>query len=308
MRIVFAGTPRAAVPTLRTLAAGPHEIVLVVTRPDAPIGRKHVLTTTPVAQAASELGLDVLKTARLDDAATERILSANPELGVVVAYGGLVREPLLSSPAHGWINLHFSLLPRWRGAAPVQRALIAGDERTGAAVFQLVADLDAGDVYDTLERPIGADETAADLLDSLAVDGAGLLARVVDSIAAGTALATPQRGVPTTAPKLVLDDARLDPAQDAGILYARLRGVSPEPGAFLTVDGTRVKVLAATRSAAAPLPPGALVLKGRHAYLGTATAPLELLTVQPAGKRAMPAADWLRGLPAGSTAASGATS
>ncbi|GAB3797766.1 methionyl-tRNA formyltransferase [Humibacter antri] len=297
MRIVFAGTPTAAVPTLRMLAAGAHEVAMVVTRPDAPLGRKRVLTPSPVAGVADGLGLPVLKTARLDDEATESILHTGAELGVVVAYGGLVREPLLSAPLHGWINLHFSLLPRWRGAAPVQRALIAGDERTGAAVFRLVPELDAGDVYDTLERPIGADETAGDLLKSLAIDGAELVARVVDEIAHGTAIASPQTGESTLAPKLTIDDARIDLARDACEVYARLRGVTPEPGAFFTVDGTRVKVLAATRSASEPLPPGALRVLGGRAHVGTGTAPLELVTVQPAGKRAMAAADWLRGLP-----------
>lgn len=297
MRIVFAGTPNAAVPTLRSLAASAHEVVTVVTRPDAPLGRKRVLTPSPVAQAAEELGLPVLKTARLDADATASILAARPDLGVVVAFGGLVREPLLSAPPHGWVNLHFSLLPAWRGAAPVQRALIAGDERTGAAVFRLVAELDAGDVYDTLERQIGTDETAGDLLESLAVDGASLVGKVVDAIADGTAVAVPQQGTPTLAPKLTLDDARLDLTEDAGTVYARLRGVTPEPGAFFTVGGARVKVLAAARSAAEALPPGGLRLSGAHAYLGTGTSPLELLTVQPAGKRAMAGADWLRGLP-----------
>ncbi|GAB3607901.1 methionyl-tRNA formyltransferase [Humibacter ginsengiterrae] len=297
MRIVFAGTPSAAVPTLQMLAGGPHDVALVVTRPDAPLGRKRVLTPSPVARAAGALGLPALKTARLDDEATERILQTGAELGVVVAYGGLVREPLLSAPAHGWINLHFSLLPRWRGAAPVQRALIAGDETIGAAVFRLVPELDAGDVYDALERPIGADETAGDLLESIAVDGAGLVARVVDGIADGAAAATPQVGETTLAPKLTLDDARLDLTRDAREVYARLRGVTPEPGAFFTIGGTRVKVLAAARSASEPLPAGTLRLHGSRAYLGTGTSPLELLTVQPAGKRAMAAADWLRGLP-----------
>ncbi|NNC10576.1 methionyl-tRNA formyltransferase [Planctomonas sp. JC2975] len=296
MRIVFAGTPTAAVPTLRALAGGDHEIVCVVTRPDAPLGRKRVLTPSPVAQAATELGLPVLKAARLDAEATDGILRTHPELGVVVAYGGLVREPLLSAPDNGWINLHFSLLPRWRGAAPVQRALIAGDERTGAAVFRLVPELDAGDVFDAVERPVGADETAGELLDSLAVAGSELVLRVVDAIANGTAVATPQEGEPTLAPKLTLGDGRLDVQRDARAVYSRIRGVTPEPGAFVNVGGTRVKVLAAARSGAQQLQPGELLLQGSRAYLGTASAPLELVTVQPAGKRAMAGADWLRGL------------
>jgi methionyl-tRNA formyltransferase len=299
MRIVFAGTPNAAVPTLHALAAGKHDVVAVVTRPDAPLGRKRVLTPSPVAQAAEQLGLPVLKTARLDEDATETILAARPDLGVIVAYGALVREPLLSAPTHGWVNLHFSLLPAWRGAAPVQRAVIAGDELTGAAVFRLVPELDAGDVYDRFERAIGPDDTAGELLDALAVDGAALVARVVDAISDGTAVAVPQQGTPTLAPKLGIEDARLDLTQDARAVYARLRGVTPEPGAFITVDGARVKVLAAARSAAEPLAPGALRLSGAHAYLGTATSPLELISVQPAGKRPMAAADWLRGMPAG---------
>lgn len=302
MRIVFAGTPQPAVPTLRALAGGRHEIVAVVTRPDAPLGRRRILTPSPVAEAAAELGLPVLKTARLDADVTERILDLRPDLGVVVAYGGLVREPLLSSPRHGWVNLHFSLLPRWRGAAPVQRALIAGDEMTGAAVFRLVPELDAGDVYDVIEREIGADETAGELLESLAVDGADLVERVVDGIEAGTAVAQRQVGEPTMAPKLTIDDAKLDLARDASSVYARVRGVTPEPGAFFVVGENRVKVLEASRSDAAAMAPGALALNGAHALVGTATAPLELVTVQPAGKRPMPGADWLRGLPAGSHA------
>ena len=299
MRIVFAGTPEPAVPTLRTLAGGRHEIVAVVTRPDAQLGRRRVLTASPVARSAAELGLPVVKTARLDADVTERILELEPDLGVVVAYGALVREPLLSAPQHGWINLHFSLLPRWRGAAPVQRAVMAGDRVTGAAVFDLVPQLDAGDVYDSFEREIGADETSGDLLESLAVDGAELVRRVVDDIAAGTALAKPQVGSATLAPKLTIDDARLDLSDDAFSVYARLRGVTPEPGAFFVVGENRVKVLAASRSGAAPLAPGELVLNGSRALIGTGTAPLELVTVQPAGKRAMSGADWMRGLASG---------
>ncbi len=193
MRLVFAGTPAVAVPSLRALAAGPHEITAVITRSDAPLGRKRVLTPSPIAQVAEELGIPVLKADRLDAEVTARIAELEPDLGVIVAYGGLVREPLLSTPAHGWINLHFSLLPRWRGAAPVQRALMAGDAVTGASVFQLVAALDAGDVFAEERYEVPAGATSATVLDDLAEIGAPLLAGVVDGIADGSAVATRSR-------------------------------------------------------------------------------------------------------------------
>lgn len=298
MRIVFAGTPEAAVPSLRRLAASAHEIAAVVTRGDAPLGRKRVLTPSPIAQAAAELGLPTIKADRLATEATQRIAALKPDLGVIVAYGGLVREPLLSTPVHGWINLHFSLLPRWRGAAPVQRALMAGDAETGAAVFQLVAELDAGDVFEEIRHLIGPGETAGDLLGALADDGADLLARVVDGIADGTARAVPQAGEITLAPKLTLDDGllRWDDPRDA--VLSRLRGVTPEPGAHTTIDGARLKVLAAgPASIDAPrLAPGALAVHDKAVLAGTATDPVELVTVQPAGKGAMAAEDWWRGL------------
>ncbi|MCI9858037.1 methionyl-tRNA formyltransferase [Microbacterium proteolyticum] len=296
MRLVFAGTPAVAVPSLRALAAGPHEIAAVVTRSDAPLGRKRVLTPSPVAQAARDLGIPIIKADRLDADATARITALQPDLGVIVAYGGLVREPLLSAPAHGWINLHFSLLPRWRGAAPVQRALIAGDTVTGASVFQLVAALDAGDVFaeERYEVPPGA--TTADVLDALADIGSPVLARVVDGIADGTAVATAQRGEPTLAPKLTLDDGALDFTQDAETLLHRIAGVTPEPGAHTTLDGARFKVLRAAPSEAPPLTPGRVAASGKDVIVGTGTAPLRLETVQPAGKGAMAAGDWFRGL------------
>jgi methionyl-tRNA formyltransferase len=296
MRLVFAGTPAVAVPSLRALAAGPHEIAAVVTRSDAPLGRKRVLTPSPVAQAAGDLGIPIIKADRLDADATARITALEPDLGVIVAYGGLVREPLLSAPAHGWINLHFSLLPRWRGAAPVQRALIAGDTVTGASVFQLVAALDAGDVFaeERYEVPPGA--TTADVLDALADIGSPVLARVVDGIADGTAVATAQRGEPTLAPKLTFDDGVLDFTQDAETLLHRIAGVTPEPGAHTTLDGARFKVLRAARAEAPPLTPGRVAASGKDVIVGTGTAPLRLETVQPAGKGAMAAGDWFRGL------------
>ncbi|GAA2064657.1 methionyl-tRNA formyltransferase [Leifsonia soli] len=308
MRIVFAGTPAVAIPSLEAVAAR-HEVVAVVTREDAPLGRKRVLTPSPVAEAAERLGLPVVKANRLGEDVTARIAALRPDLGVVVAYGGLVREPLLSLPRLGWVNLHFSLLPRWRGAAPVQRAVIAGDTETGAAVFHLVPELDAGDVYAELRRPIGQDETAGELLGALADEGATLLADTVDALSAGTAAATPQTGEVTLAPKLALDDARLDLTEPAERVYARLRGVTPEPGAFVLLEGERFKVLAARRTDdEEPLPPGAVELRGKRVLAGTGTAPLELVTVQPAGRRAMPAADWMRGIASSAATASTAGS
>lgn len=305
LRLVFAGTPAAAVPSLRALHAAGHDIAAVITRPDAPQGRKRVLTPSPVADAATELGLPVIKAARLDAEATEAITALGAELAVVVAYGGLVREPLLSAPAHGWINLHFSLLPRWRGAAPVQHALIAGDETLGTAVFRLVAELDAGDVYAQEEYRPGDDETAGDVLEALAERGAQQLANVVSAIAAGTAEAEPQSGEVTLAPKLSLADGVLDWNSAAATVLARFRGVTPEPGAHTTLDGARLKVLGASAAPADAerLAPGALAAGRGQAQggvlAGTATEPVLLTRVQPAGKAAMAAADWFRGLRGG---------
>ncbi len=297
LRLVVAGSPAAAVPTLQSLAASEHEIVRVITRPPAPLGRKRVLTPTPVAQAAEALGLPVLEAVRLRELEPE-LLPLEVDLGVIVAYGGLVREPLLSWPRLGWINLHFSLLPRWRGAAPVQHAIIAGDEVTGATVFQLAPGLDEGDWFAQEAEPIGAHRTAGALLDALSVSGAALTTRVVDELAAGTAVAHPQVGEPTFAPKLQREDARIRWGESVDAVHARVRGVTPEPGAFTsTRDGLVVKVLEATPARdARMLPPGAVAVESGHVLVGTATAPLELLRVQPAGRSAMLAADWARGL------------
>ena len=301
MRLVFAGTPDAAVPSLRLLAASDHEIAAVVTRRDAPVGRRRVITPSPVGVLAAELGIETIKTDRLDTDATERIAALAPDLGVIVAYGGLVREPLLSTPARGWINLHFSLLPRWRGAAPVQRALIAGDAETGASVFQLVAALDAGDVFAESRYAVPASATAGDVLAALAEEGAQLLGGVVDAIAAVTAIAVAQSGEPTLAAKLEDDDGRIRWAETSDAVLARIRGVTPEPGAHTTVAGARLKVLSAAPAPAdAPaLDPGELAVHGRALLVGTGSAPVMLVRVQPAGKGAMAAVDWWRGRRAG---------
>ena len=295
MRLVFAGTPDAAVPTLRRLATE-HDIVAVITRPDAPLGRKRVLTPSPVARTADELGLPVIKAARLDDEVTARVAALDADLGVIVAYGGLVREPLLSTPTAGWINLHFSLLPQWRGAAPVQRALIAGDETLGASVFQLVPALDAGDLFAVREFSVPDDATADTALSILAVEGAALTSEVVSTIADGTAVPVVQQGEPTHAAKLTLDDGLLDWSQPASAVYARFRGVTPEPGAHTTVDGQRLKILEAHLAPDdEPLAPGAISGTRTAVLIGTASTPLTVTRVQPAGKGAMAAADWWRG-------------
>jgi len=305
LRIVFAGSPAAAVPSLEALAASEHAVELVITRPDTPQGRKGVLTPTPVAVAAEALGIPVLRTVRLAGEPTEAVQALAPDLGVIVAYGGLVREPLLSAPRLGWINLHFSLLPRWRGAAPVQHAILAGDEVTGAAVFRLVPELDAGDVLGEITEPIGHLQTAGGLLARLADSGARLLTRVVDALADGTATARPQTGEPTYAPKLELSDGAIDWTATADEVSRRIRAVTPEPGAHTTVDGVRLKVLeAAIARDAAPLAPGAIALVGKSVLVGTGSEPIQLLRVHPAGRNAMDAASWWRGRPAGEAVAS----
>lgn len=317
LRLVFAGTPAAAVPSLRALAASDHELAAVVTRPDAPLGRKRVLTPSPVARAAAELGLPLIRAARLDAEASASITALQPDLGVIVAYGALVREPLLSAPRLGWINLHFSLLPRWRGAAPVQHAILAGDEWTGASVFALVPELDAGAVFAESRRRIGEEETAGELLGSLAVSGASLLVSTVDELAAGRARATPQSGVATYAGKLVREDGRIRFDEGARAVSARIRGVTPEPGAFAEIGGATLKILRAripedtfgggpgdeprgggggVTASASGRHPGEVFWDGRRVLVGTASEPIELVTVQPAGKRPMDAADWWRGL------------
>jgi methionyl-tRNA formyltransferase len=296
VRIVFAGSPAAAVPSLRRLFSGPHEIVSVITREDSAQGRRGIRTPTPVAVVAEELGIPVVRANRLAGTTTEHVQSLSPDLGVIVAYGGLVREPLLGVPRLGWINLHFSLLPRHRGAAPVQRAIIAGDDVTGATVFQLVPELDAGDMYGYVSESIGERQTAGSLLDSLAESGSELLAQVVEALADGSARAQAQQGDVTLAPKLALSDGEIDFSRAAVDVSALIRGVTPEPGAFTTVDGARLKIIDAIIVRDTPIvEPGVLTLADKMVLIGTATDPIRLLTVHPAGRKAMDAASWWRG-------------
>ena len=309
MRLVFAGTPQAAVPALEALLASRHEVAAVVTRPDAAAGRGLHQVPSPVAERAAAAGIEVLKPARVrDEEFLSRLRAIAPDCCPVTAFGALLPQTALDIPKHGWVNLHFSLLPAWRGAAPVQHAILHGDELTGATTFQIVRELDAGPVYGVLTEPVGSRDTAGDLLGRLAVSGAGLLVATLDGIESGQLDARPQpaEGV-SLAPKITIEDARVRWDEPALAVDRRIRACTPGPGAWTMLGEARIKLwpLAAPPAQAAadarsdagpPLAPGELRVQRTSVLAGTATGPVELGDVQPPGKRRMPAADWARGL------------
>jgi methionyl-tRNA formyltransferase len=300
LRVLFAGTPSVAVPSLDKLTAAGFDIVAVLTREDAPVGRKKILTASPVAKRAAELSLPVIKTNRIDGPAIDAIAQAAPDVAAIVAYGGLVPERALTLPRHGWINLHFSLLPAWRGAAPVQHAVINGDDLTGASTFLLEKGLDTGPVYGTLTEAIRPEDTSGELLERLSLSGATLLAQTLSALEAGKAAAVPQTGEVTLAPKLALEDGHVDWTQPALAIRRRINGVTPEPGAWTTLAGQRFKLGPVTlRQDRKDLAPGQVLLSlggSASALVGTGSCAVQLNQVQPAGKKMMAAADWARGL------------
>ncbi|MET8596446.1 MULTISPECIES: methionyl-tRNA formyltransferase [Streptomyces] len=300
MKLVFAGTPEVAVPALDALlASGRHEVAAVVTRPDAPAGRGRRLVASPIAERAEEAGIEVLKPVRPKDPDfLERLREIAPDCCPVVAYGALLPRVALDIPAHGWVNLHFSLLPAWRGAAPVQHAIMAGDEITGASTFLIEEGLDSGPVYGTVTEEIRPTDTSGDLLTRLAFAGAGLLAATMDGIEDGTLKAVPQpaEGV-SLAPKVNVEDARVDWGTPALRVDRVVRGCTPAPGAWTTFRGERLKIVQAR-----PVPertdltPGQLSAGKNNVYVGTGSYAVELLWVQPQGKKPMRGADWARGV------------
>lgn len=297
MRVLFAGTPAVAVPSLDALVEAGFDVVAVLTRPDAPVGRKRVLTPSPVAARAAELGIPVIHAARVDAEATARISKVRPDVAAIVAYGGLVPPAALGVPRHGWVNLHFSLLPAWRGAAPVQRSVMAGDDVTGAVTFQLEEGLDTGPVFGTLTESVGPEDTAGELLERLSHSGAVLLAQTLAAIASGHASAVPQSGEVTLAPKLTLEDGHLNWRHPALAIGRQARGATPEPGAWTILDGQRVKLEPVRlRPDVEGLAPGAVAVNGRSVLVGTGSHAVELTRIQPAGKKMMNAADWARGI------------
>lgn len=298
MRVVFAGTPAVAVPSLEALIGSAHEVVAVLTRPDARAGRGRSLVASPVKQRALEEGIPVLTPESLrDDEVVAALADLAPDCCPVVAYGNLVPRAALTVPTYGWVNLHFSLLPAWRGAAPVQRAVMAGDEITGATTFLLEEGLDTGPVLGRMTTTIGAAETSGDLLDRLAVTGSGLLVETLDAIEAGTIAAVAQRedGV-SHAAKLTPDDARVDWARPAFAIDRQVRGCTPEPGAWTTFRGERLGLGPVTLAERPDLGPGDVEAGKRDVWVGTATQAVRLSTVRPQGKREMAAADWARGV------------
>lgn len=297
MRIVFAGTPAVAVVALDALISSRHDVRAVVTRPDAPTGRGRSRQPSPVAARAAELGLETLKPVKpSDDDFVDRLTALAPDCCPVVAYGALLPQRVLDVPAHGWVNLHFSVLPRWRGAAPVQHAILAGDQTTGATTFSIVRALDAGPVFASLTEPIGAEDTAGDLLDRLARRGAELLVSTLDGIEAGTLTARPQPadGV-TLAPKITVEDAGIDWTRPAVELDRLIRACAPAPGAWTTFRGERFKINSAVVEEG-ELPPGAVQVGKQAVRVGTGAGLLRLGRVKAQGKKPMPAADWARGV------------
>ena len=307
MRCLFAGTPAVALPALHALLQSRHEVIGVITRPDAPAGRGRRMTASPVAAYAQDVGLPVFTPGRLAaDEVVAQIVALAPDVCPVVAYGGLVPASLLAVPTHGWINLHFSLLPAFRGAAPVPWAIRSGERTTGASVFRIEEGLDTGPVFGRVTTVIGDRDTSGDLLDRLANLGAPLLVRTIDALEGGTAIAVAQStsGV-SLAPRLTAADARIDWGTTAETVDRLIRAMSPAPGAWSILvgagpeDARRITLGPVTLLPGFALEPGIVEQVDGTVRVGTSGSAVVLGDVRPAGRRSMPATDWLRGRPAG---------
>lgn len=298
MRLVFAGTPETAIPSLEAILESEHELLAVITRPDAPSGRGKRMHPSPIAERALAAGIEVLRPERVTDAGfVNRLSELSPDCCPVVAYGALIPQRVIDIPGYGWVNLHFSLLPAWRGAAPVQHAIMHGDQQTGASTFALVPQMDAGPIYTTLTEEIGDTDTAGDVLHRLATTGAGLLVDTLDRIAAGALEPTPQpdTGI-SMAPKISTADAEIDWTQPAGRIDRQIRACQPDPGAWSTFRGEHFKIDSATVQDQSDLRPGELEATKKSLRAGAGSGCLRLHQVQPPGKKPMSAPDWARGV------------
>lgn len=296
MRLVFAGTPEPAAVALERLLASEHEVVAVLTRPDARKGRGRTLHPSPVKAVAVEHGIEVLTPEKLDDDTAARLRDIAPDAIPVVAYGNLIPAGMLDIPTHGWVNLHFSLLPQWRGAAPVQAAIREGDATTGATTFRINEGLDTGDILDTLTDTISDDDTAGVLLERLAYSGADLLVRTMDGLESGTLTPKAQPEEGTYAPKILTADARVDWAADSTVIDRAIRAHTPAPGAWTMRGEERFKLGSVTSVDSTELAPGQVAFGKNEVRVGTGTRDVVLSTIQAPGKKMMNAADWARGL------------
>ena len=289
--VVFAGSPQVAVPYLDALVNAGIEIRAVITREDAPVGRKKIVTPTPVALRAEQFGIPVIKANSLKD-----VRVPDSEVGIVVAYGGLVPQRLLDQPAHGWLNVHFSRLPQWRGAAPVQRAVMAGEDTIGLSIFRLVASLDAGPVAHISEYPVDSDSTASEILEDIARSSADLLVSVANSVADGSAVFVEQVGEPSYAHKLDRNDGRVDWTRSSRDIHAQVRGVTDEPGAFTSLAEAPFGIVRCSVGPELVGAPGAVTVHDGQVLVHCGAGSLVLTQVKPAGKGVMLATDWARGL------------
>jgi methionyl-tRNA formyltransferase len=300
VRLVFAGTPETALPALRLLIDSPrHQVIAVLTRPDAASGRRGKPEPSPVAREGLERGIPVLRPSRPNSAEfVAELAELAPQCCPVVAYGALLGEGLLAVPPNGWVNLHFSLLPAWRGAAPVQAAIAAGDAITGATTFEIEKSLDSGPVYGIVTETIQPADTAGNLLERLAISGAGLLEATLDGIADGSLTPRPQPadGV-SVAPKITVEQARVRWDLPAVVVERRIRAVTPNPGAWTLIGDLRIKLgpVQVDTGAPEPLLPGAIHVDRKNVWVGTGSEPVRLGQIQPPGKKLMNAVDWARG-------------
>lgn len=302
MRLLFAGTPDVAVPALRALVGSDHEVVAVLTRADAKKGRGRHLVPSPVKEAALELGIPVITDRPRSEGFLDQLRTLDVDCAAVVAYGEILPKNVLDVIPHGWINLHFSILPAWRGAAPVQRAIMAGDEVTGASTFRIEEGLDTGPVFGMLTETIRRKDTSGDLLGRLAEYGSQLLVGTMDAIADGSISPIPQGidGV-SHAAKILVQDALVDWTRPSHIVNRVIRGATPAPGAWTMLpDGSRLGVgpLAdLPRGTELPegLKPGELMVTKKLVFVGTGSNAVVLGEVTPVGKKPMNAADWARG-------------
>ena len=299
MRIVFAGTPTPALPSLQRLIDSPqHDVVAVLTRPDAASGRRGKPTPSPVALLALDAGIPVLRPEKPNSPEfVAELAGIAPDCCAVVAYGALLSAEMLTVPTHGWVNLHFSLLPAWRGAAPVQAAIAAGDSVTGATTFRIQPALDSGPVYGVVTETIGARDTAGELLGRLALSGGALLEATLDGIADGSLMPVPQSadGV-SVAPKVSVDEARIRWELPAHVIERRIRAMTPSPGAWTMIGDMRIKIgPVSVEESGDALDPGVIVGERSRVLIGTGSVPVQLGQIQPPGKKAMAAADWARG-------------